>query len=142
MNVAIREIMKYSPLFFYGKVGSGKTHLLKDIARSFKGIRRKTCLYTTAKDFTKDLIAAIKNHQKELFEQKYRNNSLLIIDDLQFLAGKFKTQEELLIVLKEFQIKDRQVILAADRHPKCIRGLSEELVDSCHGGLMLEMKTL
>lgn len=138
MNAVIKEIMKYSPLFFYGKAGSGKTRLLKDIARRFKGV----CLYATAEDFVKDIIFFIKNHQKELFEQKYRNNSLLIIDDLQFLADKFCTQEELLKILKEFQIKDHRVILTADRHPKRIRGLSEELVDSCHGGLMLDIKAL
>lgn len=141
MNVAIKELMKYSPVFIYGKIGSGKTHLLQAIAREFKKVHKKPCFYTTAENFSKDLIFAIRNRQKELFEQKYRNNGLLLIDDLQFLTGKFKTQEELLLILKEFQVKDRQIILAANCHPKCIMELNGELVDSCYGGLMLDIET-
>lgn len=136
MNIAIKEVMKYSPVFFYGKAGSGKASLLRYIAKRFE----KACLYVTAEDFLKDLASSIKNCQKELFRHKYENKNLLIIDDLQFLANKFYTQEELLKIMKEFQVKDRQIILAANRHPKHIRGLNKELVDSCYGGLMLEVK--
>lgn len=139
MGVAIKEIMKYSPLFFYGKTSSGKARLLKDIAESFNQINKKTCLYATAKAFSKDLLLAVKNRRVEQFQQKYRNNSLLIINDLQFLAGKVMVQQELLKILKEFQIKDHQIILAANRHPKCIPGLDKDLVDSCYGGLILEI---
>ena len=142
MSVAIKELMKYSPVFLYGKAGSGKTHLLQVIAREFKNVYKKPCLYATAEDFTKELIFSIRKGQKNLFEQKYRNNGLLIIDDIQFLAGKFMTQEELLLILKEFQIKDSQIILTANRHPKCIFGLHNELIDSCYGGLMLDIEML
>jgi chromosomal replication initiator protein len=142
MNTFSRELMKYSPIFFYGKAGSGKRRLLHGIAGNFKKISKKPCLYATAKGFVKDLVYAIRNGQQESFEQKYRNNGLLIIDDLQSLASKFRTQEELLKIMKEFQIKDRQIILTADRHPKYIRGLSKELVDSCYGGLLLAIKDI
>lgn len=137
---AVREIMEYSPVFFYGKAGSDKAAILQAITRESDEINEKPCLYTTAEDFLKDLVFLVKNGQKELFELKYRNNSLLIIDDLQFLAGKFWTQEELLRTLKYLQVQDRQVILFADRHPKSILGLNEDLVDSCYGGLILEIK--
>lgn len=136
-----QEPMKYNGLMFlYGKAGSGKTHLLRAILKRFKQIHKKPALYATADEFCKDAIYAVRNKQHESFEEKYRNNYLLIIDDLQLIAGKPFTQEELLIVLKEFQIKNFPIILAADRHPYLIPNLDDILRDSCFGGLMLEIK--
>lgn len=135
-----QEPMKYSPVFFYGKAGSGKTHLLQAILKRFKQIHKKPALYATADEFCKDAIYAVRNKERAQFEEKYRNNQLLIIDNLQFIAGKLATQEELIIVLKEFQIKDRPIILAADQHPYLIPNIDDVLRDSCFGGLMLEIK--
>jgi chromosomal replication initiator protein len=136
-----QESMEYNnPMFLYGESGSGKTHLLKSIVRKFKQANKKSVLYATADEFCADAIFAIRNGQRELFEKKYRNNYLLIIDDFQSITGKEKTQEELLIVLKELQIKNRLIILAADCHLNSINRLNDMLADFCHGGLMLEIK--
>lgn len=136
----IQNPIKYSPLFLYGESGVGKTHLLKAIAREFKRIHRKPVLYATAENFCKELIFAIRNKQRESFDNKYRNNSLLIIDDIQFVAGRQTTQQELLTILKEFQVKDQPIILSANRHPYWIYRLEKDLAESCFGGLLLEIK--
>jgi len=136
----IREPAKYSPLFLYGGSGSGKTHLLKAIAGEFKRVHQKPVLYATAEEFCQELIYAVRNKKRESFEEKYRNNQLLIIDDLHLIAGRQYTQEEFLIMLKEYELKNRPVILSANRHPYWIYRLESDLAESCHGGLMLEIK--
>ncbi len=140
--IAGQDPMKYSPLFFYGKNGSGKTHLLQSIVERFKQIHKKFILYVTAEDFLNDLMFGVKNGQEatESFWEKYRNNDLLIIDDLQFLAGKKSTQKRLLILMKEFQIQNHPIILSANHHPYHISGLDSDLAQFCHGGLILELK--
>ncbi len=135
-----QEPTKYSPVFFYGKTGSGKTHLLQAILKRFKQIHNKPCLYVTSEEFMNDVMFSIRNRQRETLEQKYRNNSLLIIDDIQYLGGREVMQEELLIIMKEFQIKNLPIILVADRHPYLLPGLNDILRDSCLGGLMLGLK--
>lgn len=135
-----QEPMKYNPIFFYGKAGSGKTHLLQAILGKFKRVHKKPALYVTAEKFCKDLIFAVRNKQLESFDSKYRNNSLLIVDDLQLIADKPYTQLMLVTIMKELQVKDRPIILAADRHPYLISNLDDILRDSCFGGLMLEIK--
>ena len=135
-----QEPIKYSPTFFYGKSGSGKTHLLQAILKRFKEIHNKPALYVTADEFCRDAIFAIRNKEQQIFKDKYRNNELLIIDDFQLIADKPITQKELLIVLKEFQINNCSIIIAADQHPYWISGLDSDLAESCHGGLMFEIK--
>jgi chromosomal replication initiator protein len=137
----IREILEYSPVFIYGKTNN-KSLLVKTLVLEFMRAYRKPCLYVTAEDFSRDLLYSIMNQQKELFKQKYRNNDLLIIDNLEFLSGKDKIQEELLLILKYLETQNRRIILIADRLPKLISKLDKDLITSCYGGLILSMKEL
>lgn len=137
---ATKEPMKYSPIFLYGKAAVEKAYLLKAIVNKFQQIHKRPALYATAKQFVNDFVQSVRENAKELFNYKYRNNNLLIIDGIQLLAGKQYTQQELLKTIKEFQIQDRQIILTADSHPACIKKLDSDLQKFCHGGLILEIK--
>ncbi len=138
----IQEPAKYSPMFFYSKAGTDKTHLLKAIVKNFKKAHKKPALYITAQKFIGEFISSFRSgwEAMELFKQKYRNNELLILDDFHLLAGRYITQEQLLMMLKEFQAQNRQIILSANCHPNAIPGLNDILRDSCQGGLMLEVR--
>jgi len=134
---AINEPIKYSPIFLYGKAAVEKDYLFKAIADKFQQTHERPALYVTVKQFVNDFVRSVGENKKELFDQKYKSNGLLIIDGIQFLAGKPRTQQELLIMLKEFQTQDRQIILTADRHPYFIKELNGDLKDFCQGGLLL-----
>jgi len=137
LNV-IREPARYNPLFFYGKTSIERIHLLQAIASEFERVHKRSALYLTVEDFISKFVFAIRHHQKEQFRHWYRSYPLLIIDGLQIIAGKKYSEEELIMTIKEFEVKGYQIILLSDYHPADIIALHNELRDYCYGGLMFE----
>jgi chromosomal replication initiator protein len=133
----------YNPLFIYGGVGLGKTHLLQaignEVAKTSESPASKKIKYIPSEKFTSEVVAAIKNHSMEQFKLKYRAIDVLIIDDIQFLAGKEKTQEEFFHTFNTLYEKNKQIILSSDRPPKAIPSLAERLRSRFEGGMIADI---
>ena len=131
----------YNPLFVYGGVGLGKTHLLQAVGNSVveKYKRRKKVKYTSSEKFTSELVNALHNGRIEDFKESYRQTDVLIIDDVQFLAGKEKTQEEFFHTFNFLYQKNKQIILSSDRPPKAISTLEERLRSRFEGGMIADI---
>jgi chromosomal replication initiator protein len=130
----------YNPLFIYGGVGLGKTHLLQSIGNYIlaKDPSRKI-LYSTSEYFTNRFIDMVKNQQAREFKQSYLDADLLIIDDIQFIAGKEKTQEEFFHIFNTLYQLNKQVVLSSDRPPKSIATLEERLRSRFEGGMIADI---
>ena len=130
----------YNPLFVYGGVGVGKTHLIQAlgnvIAMSFP---EKKVKYIPSERFTSGVISSIRNHEMESFKAQYRQIDVLIIDDIQFLAGKEKTQEEFFHTFNTLYEKNKQIIVSSDRPPKTIPALAERLRSRFEGGMIADI---
>jgi len=130
----------YNPLFIYGGVGLGKTHLLQAIGNeTVKNSSPKKIKYISAEKFTSEVVAAIRNHSIENLKSKYRFLDMLIIDDIQFLAGKEKTQEEFFHTFNALYEKNKQIVLSSDRPPKAIPSLEERLRSRFEGGMIADI---
>lgn len=130
----------YNPLFIYGGVGLGKTHLLQAIGnRLCTEIKDVKVLYTPAEKMTADLLESIKTGSIEQLKQSYAKLDLLIIDDVQFIAGKEKTQDIIFSIFNELHGKNKQVILSSDRPPKAIPALEERLRSRFEGGMIADI---
>jgi len=130
----------YNPLFIYGGVGLGKTHLIQSIGNEIKkSFKRKKVRYTSSEKFTSEVVSAIRNQQAEQFKQKYKEIDTLIIDDIQFLAGKEKTQEEFFHIFNVLYEKNKQIIISCDRPPKAISALAERLRSRFEGGMIADV---
>ena len=128
----------YNPLFIYGGVGLGKTHLLQAIGQE---ISKKTdkILYVTSEKFTNDYIHAVKNGHAKDFKDRYRNVDLLLIDDIHFMAGKDGTQEEFFHTFNELHQTDKQIVLTSDRPPKTIPALEKRLLSRFEWGMIADI---
>jgi chromosomal replication initiator protein len=130
----------YNPLFIYGGVGLGKTHLLQAIGNEIvKNFSKKKVKYISAEKFTSGVIASIKNREMEVFKSYYQQTDVLIIDDIQFLAGKEKTQEEFFHIFNALYEKNKQIIISSDRPPKVIPALTERLRSRFEGGMLADI---
>lgn len=130
----------YNPLFIYGGVGLGKTHLLQAIGNEIiKNSPKKKVKYVSSEKFTSEVVSSIKNQEIDLFKSKYRTFDVLIIDDIQFLAGKEKTQEEFFHIFNVLYENNKQIILSSDRPPKAIQALAERLRSRFEGGMIADI---
>lgn len=130
----------YNPFLVYGSVGVGKTHLLQAIGNQIlsKVVDAKV-LYVTAEKFTNDYLESLSNKTQAAFRQKYRGPHLLLVDDVQFLAGKESTQDEFFHTFNEICLSGRQVVIASDRHPRELGRLKERLVSRFLGGMSADI---
>ncbi|MDO8663663.1 MAG: chromosomal replication initiator protein DnaA, partial [Candidatus Wildermuthbacteria bacterium] len=130
----------YNPLFIYGGVGLGKTHLLQAIGNEIlKNFPQKKVRYLPSERFTSEIIASIKNKEIEALKTKYKAVDVLIVDDVQFLAGKEKTQEEFFHVFNALYEKNKQIVLSSDNPPKAIPSLAERLRSRFEGGMIADI---
>lgn len=128
----------YNPLFVYGGVGVGKTHLIQAIGNEVKN-KGKNIIYVSSEKFSADLITSISERKVEEFKNKYRKVDMLIIDDIQFLAGKEKTQEIFFHTFNNLYEKNKQIIISSDRPPKAISTLEERLRSRFEGGMIADI---
>jgi chromosomal replication initiator protein len=131
----------YNPLFIFGGSGLGKTHLLHAIGHAARAARPEARVhYVPAERFTNEMIYAIQHAQTLAFRNKYRNVDLLLIDDIQFLAGKESTQEEFFYTFNALRDAHKQVVVTADKAPKDIQMLEERLTSRFNQGLVADIK--
>ncbi len=130
----------YNPLFIYGGVGLGKTHILQAIGNEvIKNFKKNKVKYVSSEKFTSEVVSSIRNHTIDSFKSKYREVDILIIDDIQFLAGKEKTQEEFFHIFNVLYENNKQIILSSDRPPKAISSLAERLRSRFEGGMIADI---
>ena len=139
-QVAANLGTSYNPLLFWGPTGVGKTHLAQAIGND---VMQKTIdakiLYMTCEKFTNDFLESLRNKNQASFRTKYRNVDLLLVDDVQFLAGKESTQDEFFYTFNELVLRGKQIVLICDRHPKELGRVKDRLLSRFLGGLACDI---
>ena len=130
----------YNPLFIYGGVGLGKTHLLQAIGNEI--VRKNPPskgLYVTSERFTNDFINAVRSGQAKDFKNRYRTVDVLLIDDIQFITSKEQTQEEFFHTFNQLHQTNKQIVISSDRPPKAILGLENRLISRLEQGMLADV---
>jgi chromosomal replication initiator protein len=131
----------FNPLFIYGGVGLGKTHLIQAVGNAvLKNDKAKRVLYTTAEKFTMEYVDSIKKNSTNEFSSFYRKVDILIIDDIQFFAGKESTTDTFFHIFNSLHQLGKQIILSSDKPPKSLSGLDERLISRFHWGLSVDIQ--
>ena len=139
--VAENATNKYNPLLIYGESGLGKTHLLYSIANFIRHTKPQSrIVYIKGDDFTNELVEAIQKGRNSEFREKYRMADLLLVDDIQFIAGKPQTQEEFFHTFNTLYESGRQIVLTSDRPPKEMLRLEDRLKSRFEGGLLVDIQ--
>lgn len=129
----------YNPLMIYGGVGLGKTHLLQAIANECQA-RQLNVIYVPSEAFVNDLVQAIRDKRQAMFRERYRQADVLVVDDVQFIAGKESTQEEFFHTFNALYTFNKQIVLASDRHPDELTTLQDRLRSRFAGGLIVDVQ--
>lgn len=137
--VGERPAEAYNPLFLYGGTGLGKTHLLHALGW-LPHTRGKQVVYISSETFTNELINSIRSQTTEEFRRAYRQVDVLLIDDIQFIAGKETTQEEFFHTFNSLHAANKQIVISSDRHPRAIPTLEERLRSRFEGGLIADIQ--
>ncbi len=139
--VADHPAARYNPLFIYGGVGMGKTHLMHAIGRALMTHRTgMRVVYTSSERFMNEMIASIRTDRMSQFHQHYRNADALLIDDVQILANRERTQEEFFHTFNELHEHGKQIVISSDRPPKEVTGLLDRLRSRFEWGLMVDVQ--
>ncbi len=128
----------YNPLFIHGNTGHGKTHLIQAIGNTLKTTGRKV-FYTTSEKFGQEYVNAVQNNRPNFFKEKYRKYDVLIMDDIQFLSGRMKTQEELFHLFNHLYENNKQIIFSSDKHPSLIQDLEDRLKSRFSAGMIIDI---
>jgi chromosomal replication initiator protein len=139
MAVADNPARAYNPLFLYGGVGLGKTHLLHAIGNATH-LRGLQVMYVSSEEFTNNLINSIRTHTTNAFRELYRRCDVLLIDDIQFISGKESTQEEFFHTFNALHGQDKQIVMTSDRPPKAMNTLEERLRSRFEWGLTVDIQ--
>lgn len=129
---------KYNPLFIYGALGVGKTHLLHAISHDAQN-EGKIVIYATVEQFMNDFTANLRNQTMDIFRKKYRTCDVLLIDDIQYIGHKFHTQEELYHTFNELHFANKQIVVTSDVPLNQIDGLDDRLKSCLDGGLITDI---
>ncbi|MCC6934503.1 MAG: chromosomal replication initiator protein DnaA [Candidatus Yanofskybacteria bacterium] len=139
-SVAANPGKNYNPLFIYGGVGLGKTHLIQSIGNKLlTDVPERKVLYTSGEKLTSIIVEAIRNRTIEDIKSVYSRLDLLVIDDIQFIAGKDKTQEVVFTIFNELHNHNKQVVCTSDRPPKAIPAIEERLQSRLEGGMLVDI---
>ena len=139
-NVADNPGKRYNPLYFYGDSGLGKTHLMQAIGNAIEEKHPEmTVLYITIENFYRDFLENVRS-KKQGYADKYRNVDVLIVDDIQFIYGKDKTQEEFFHTFNELHRANKQIILSSDRAPSSIPTLTDRLKSRFESGMTVDIQ--
>ena len=142
MAISKKPGLVYNPLFLYGGVGLGKTHLIQAIGNEvYRKFPKKKIRYISSEKFISGVVNSIREHKIEDFKKDFKKIDLLIIDDIQFLAGKEKTQEEFFHIFNTLYQNNKQMIISSDRMPKAIPSIENRLRSRFEGGMIVDVGT-
>ncbi len=130
----------YNPFFVYGSTGRGKTHLIQAIGNHIKtSFPNKKVYYLTSEKFTMEFVSAVQNNKTGVFKEKYRKYDVVIMDDIQFMANKVATQEELFHLFNYYHDNNKQVVFSSDQHPNFIPNLEDRLKSRFGSGMIVDI---